>query len=215
MKTIAIIGQKGGTGKTTLAQILLTGLELEGFSTIGIDLDPQSSLSSWSDRRSHDHPEILSMQATRLKATLPEIGKSGIDVCVIDTAGRGEMAATEAAKYSDLAIVPFQPSAADLVTAPEVMNIIRLSQVPKNLVVLMRVKPQGVRHVEAKEALEGQGFVVSPAMIGERIVYQDAMAAGLGPQEYEPNGKAALECRQVIMSACEHANMSTRQMEVC
>ena len=40
MKTKAIIGQKGGTGKTTLVEIFLVAFEKGGFTTAGIDLDP-------------------------------------------------------------------------------------------------------------------------------------------------------------------------------
>lgn len=211
MKTIAIIGQKGGTGKTTLAQILLTGFEREGFTTVGIDLDPQASLSTWGDRREATHPEIISLQAARLAKAHPEIAASGLDVCVIDTAGRGEQAATAAAALADLVILPFQPTAADLVTAAETLNIVRLAQAASCFAVLMRVKPHGTRHAEAVEFLEGQGIEVCPETIGERVTYQDAAAAGLGPQEYEPHGKAASECQRVIMFTCQHVGMSTCQ----
>jgi len=45
MKTVAIINQKGGVGKTTTAHALGTGLHLTGYRVLFVDLDPQGNLS--------------------------------------------------------------------------------------------------------------------------------------------------------------------------
>jgi len=66
MKTIAIISQKGGAGKTTLSVHLATAASLSGHSAAIIDLDPQGTAASWGDRRQADAPEVVSGQAARL-----------------------------------------------------------------------------------------------------------------------------------------------------
>lgn len=44
---IALISQKGGSGKTTVAMQLAAGLALEGYRVALADLDPQESASRW------------------------------------------------------------------------------------------------------------------------------------------------------------------------
>ena len=45
--TIAILSQKGGTGKTTLTRSLSEGLRNSGLSVLAIDADPQGNLSEY------------------------------------------------------------------------------------------------------------------------------------------------------------------------
>ena len=47
MRVLAVVGQKGGSGKTTTAVCLAGALALEGRRVLVVDLDPQASASSW------------------------------------------------------------------------------------------------------------------------------------------------------------------------
>ena len=51
MKTIAIVSQKGGAGKTTIAVHLATAAVAGGHAVAIIDLDPQGTAASWGDRQ--------------------------------------------------------------------------------------------------------------------------------------------------------------------
>ena len=85
MFTISIIGQKGGTGKTTVALGLAVAAFRAGQVVAVIDLDPQASAANWKDRRSDDSPAVVSAQSSRLKQTLATAEEIGAEVVIIDT----------------------------------------------------------------------------------------------------------------------------------
>jgi chromosome partitioning protein len=51
MHTIAVLSQKGGAGKTTVAVNLAVYASLQGAKVAILDIDPQASASSWADLR--------------------------------------------------------------------------------------------------------------------------------------------------------------------
>src|SRR3546814_16571474 len=59
MPTIAIISQKGGAGKTTLALHLAAAAEASGHTALVIDLDPQATAIQWASWRQAVPPDVL------------------------------------------------------------------------------------------------------------------------------------------------------------
>ena len=98
MKTLAILSRKGGTGKTTIAVHLSVAAEQAGHTTALIDLDPQASTVSWSDRHPGDTPVVISAHASRLPDLLEKAQENGIDFAIIDTAAHAETSALAAAR---------------------------------------------------------------------------------------------------------------------
>jgi hypothetical protein len=84
MKTIAIISQKGGAGKTTVAVHLAVAAEQDGLNTALFDLDRQASASSWSDKRGKLSPAVVSAQAARLPSLLEQAVAQSADLVIID-----------------------------------------------------------------------------------------------------------------------------------
>ncbi len=79
MQTIAIIAQKGGTGKTTTAHALGSGLARRGHKTLLVDLDAQCNLSyvTGADTSQAGAYDVLSLQATAAQA-IQHIGNMGV-----------------------------------------------------------------------------------------------------------------------------------------
>lgn len=211
MKVLSIVCQKGGTSKTAVATNLAVEAIAAGLEVVVVDLDPQVSASDWKDLRGDAAPVVAASPTPHLERALKAAADAGADLAIIDTAGRTNDAAHAAAKAADLVLVPLQPSLADLKTLGATLDIIRVSGSKPTRAVLTRVKAAGARHEDTAVWLKEQGVEVCPAMLGDRVVYQDAYAQGLGVSEMEPNGKAAGEVRDVYKYVCKLLDLDTRR----
>ena len=88
MFTIAIIGQKGGTGKTTVATGLSVVAAEAGRTVALLDLDPQTNAANWKDRRAAENPAVLPVPVGRLRQAHEAAIGAGADLIVIDTPGK-------------------------------------------------------------------------------------------------------------------------------
>lgn len=197
MHVIAVIAQKGGTGKTTLVLGLAVEATRHRKDVVIVDLDPQATASNWGDRREAEQPVVISAQPARLRHVLEAARDQGADLVIIDTPARSETAALEAAKAAGLVLVPCRPSIYDLETVGTTMGLVRIAGGRPATVVLNGVPPRGTKRAEAQEALEAMGLSLCPAVLGYRSAYNDAGALGLTAAEYDPAGKAAIETKQV------------------
>ena len=193
MHILAIIGQKGGSGKTTTALGLAVTASLAGRSVAVIDLDPQATATHWSDRRSEDTPAVVSCQVSRLAHVLAAATKEGAQLAIIDTPGKSTDAAIAAAKAADFVLMPIQPQLFDIETLSSVQDILTLAGNPPAAVLINRAAVQGKRHIETHAAAVAQGFTVCPVILFARAAHGDAGNIGQSAAEYEPKGKAAQE----------------------
>jgi chromosome partitioning protein len=67
MPTIAVLSQKGGTGKTTAVRTLTDVLRRVGLNVLAVDLDPQGNLSDYLDVDPDASPTIGDVLAGRAK----------------------------------------------------------------------------------------------------------------------------------------------------
>ena len=116
---IALISQKGGSGKTTVAMQLAAGLALAGYRVALADLDPQESASRWAESAPPDAP--FPAQLVRLQGKAKDMAKTlkpvanGVDVVVMDCPPSIEVPlAMSALELCDLSLVPVVPSPSDL-----------------------------------------------------------------------------------------------------
>ena len=88
MLTVALVSQKGGSGKTTLAINLAVAAELAGHPAAVIDLDPQASAAAWGDSRETETPVVVSAQAARLADVLDTAREHGAALTLTRAAQR-------------------------------------------------------------------------------------------------------------------------------
>jgi len=198
MHTIAIISQKGGTGKTTLATHLAVEAFNSGIQTALIDLDPQQSAATWkNDFRGEDKPPpLMSVQSKQLTKDLDRLSSMGGQLAVIDTAPHSGSIALDAAKLADLILIPCR-TGIDVAAIMDSLNIAAMANTPA-FVVLNGVKPTGHDKEHAEKALKQAGATVCPVKIGDRVAYSRALIRGLTAPELEPNGKAAEETKKLF-----------------
>jgi len=206
MKTVAILSQKGGAGKSTLALSLAVASELAGRPAAVIDLDPQVSAASWGEHRAKAHgknaPAVASFQAARLTHALQAVAQAGAAFAIIDTAPHSEQDSLAAARAADLLLVPCRPGILDLRAIRFTIDLAALARKPV-FVVLNTVagsrppvkgSAQKSQADRAAAAIAAEYRVpVCPVRIAQRTDHAHALAAGLTAQEYAPKGKAALE----------------------
>ncbi len=195
MRVIAIIGQKGGTGKTTAATGLAVASVQAGYLTAILDLDPQTNAANWKDRRETDNPAVESIQPGRLRQTLKAAEASGAEFVFIDTPGKSDTAAIEAARVADLVVIPVRPQIFDLETLSAVRDALRVAGNPPSCVVLNGIHPSATRSPSEQREVIANAFdlPVCAVHLSHRAAYAEAPASGKAPQEIDPQGKAAAE----------------------
>src|SRR5215213_7377385 len=203
MRTIALVNQKGGCGKTTVALHLAAAFWQRGENVLVLDLDPQASAAEWHDARKDPLPHVESVQPARLAKVVSHAREIATGVLVLDTAPHSEAASLEAARCADLVLVPCQPSIMDLRAMRKTVDLLRLVKVP-TAAILNNVPPYGTVADEAAEMIqEGLGLSVCPSRLGDRVAYNRCLITGQTALEFEPHGKAAKEIEQLHMWACE------------
>src|SRR5215207_11554216 len=190
MRTIALINQKGGVGKTTVALHLAAAFWQHGRNTLILDLDPQASAAEWHDARPVEMPHVESIQPARLAKVVEHAREIATGVLILDTAPHAEATAIEAARCADLVLVPCQPSIMDLRAMRKTVDLLKLVKVPA-FAILNSVPPHGTVADEAAEMIETTLRIpVCPIRLGDRVAYNRCLITGQVAQEYEPAGKA-------------------------
>ena len=210
MRTLAVLSQKGGVGKTTIATNLAVISEQSGFATVLFDLDPQASASRWKDARGDVPPDVLAAQAPRLGGLLAEAEKQGCDLAIIDSAPNADSAALAAAKIADAILIPCRPSAFDLGAIEATLSLAELANKPR-FVVLNACPPRSTITAEAAASLAAAGVSLCPVRLHHRLAYVNPLAGGRCATEWEPKGKAANELRELWLWLCGQVDMRTRE----
>lgn len=218
MRTISIISQKGGAGKTTLAIHLAGAATATGLSALILDADPQATASQWSQWRGATDPEVIDCASpTLLARKVAQAGELGADLVVIDTPPHADIMAREACKIADLILIPCRPQAFDLSAVETTAELAKATGKPA--FVLFMGGPQRApttyrdarELIEGGEGLDGMGVAVAPVMLTQRAIYHHSTAQGKTAGEMEPEGKAAEEIAALWEWTRKQVSMSTRK----
>jgi len=209
-KVIALLNQKGGAGKTTLATHLAGELAVGGGRVTLLDADPQGSALDWAQRRLQNGQErlygVFGLARDSLHQEAPQIALQA-DYVVIDGPPRVTALARSALLAADLVLIPVQPSAYDVWASHEMVQLIIEARVFRPALraafVINRRVVGTVIGREARAALADQPFAALAAEVSQRIVFADSVAAGRLAGESAPRCAAAREIAALAQAVRE------------
>ena len=211
MMTVALLSQKGGAGKSTLALHLAAEAASRGMRAVLIDLDPQGSVAQWGSRRGDRPPDVCAEHPANLDRAITSASDEGYDLAVLDTAPHADRTALLAAKIAQVVLAPCRPATFDLEAVQTTLDLCQMTK--RSAVVVLNAAPIRSRVVEeARARIEEGGELVCPVVVHHRVAYQHSLIDGRTAAEFEPEGAAATEIALLYdyMMTCLHGNTSAR-----
>lgn len=201
---ILIGGEKGGTGKTTIATNLAAKRALAGRDVLLIDTDQQGSANYWAQSRDESESKPQRVACVQkfgkgLQTEVMDLAKRYQDI-VIDAGGRDSVELRAGLVVADKAYIPIQPSQFDIWTLDRMEALVSSAKgFNPNLgawVVISRVSTNPSVHEsqDAQEILaDFENLQLSGSVIRDRIAYRKAARDGLSVDEVKPKDPKAAE----------------------
>ena len=206
MRVIAVLNQKGGSGKTTIASNLAAVLHSRGHSVAIVDADSsQGTVSEWASR-DESTPTVLASHEPALHKNIPAL-KDAFDFVVIDGAPHVEDMARSAIMASDLVLIPVRPSAADIWSAEDIVDLVQarreVTGAPRVAFVVSQQVLRSNLASSVNEALAAFNEPVLEARTSSRVAYAEALGAGLSVLDLD-DSKAAEEVEALTDEVLTH-----------
>jgi chromosome partitioning protein len=208
---VALLNQKGGVGKTTLALHLAGEWSREGKRVTLIDADPQGSALDWSAQRAREGSPrlfgVIGLARDTLHREAPELARD-VDYVVIDGPPRVATLTRSALLAADLVLIPAQPSPFDGWASGEILRLIEEARIfrPQAVarLVLNRCAARTIIARETAASLAEHDPPVLSARIGQRVAFADAAQSGRLVAEVDDSSMAA---REIAALALEVAGL--------
>jgi chromosome partitioning protein len=210
MSIVLFGGEKGGTGKTTLATNMAAMLALQGRDVLLLDTDRQGTASFWATVReeSEVEPRISCVQkfGKSLASQVRDLAER-YDEIVIDAGGRDSVELRYALGVCDRAYVPIQPFQFDIWTIRQMDELVEMAQgLNENLeafLILNRVStnPTVREDQETRDFFNEEGFQnlsLLNANLRDRIAFRKSARDGISVVEWKQDKKATAEMNNLF-----------------
>ncbi len=200
---ILIGGEKGGTGKTTIATNLAAMRALAGRDVLLIDTDPQGSANYWAQSRDELEitPRVACVQkfGKGLRDEVKDLAHRYEDI-IIDAGGRDSVELRSAMVVAHKAYIPIQPSQFDIWTLNQMETLVDISKEYnpglQAWVIISRSSTNPSVH-ESDDTVEimndFSNLSLASMGIKDRIAYRKAASGGLCVSELKPKDAKAVE----------------------
>ena len=202
MPVIALVGNKGGAGKTTLTVNLSVGLEKLGQVVI-LDTDPQGSSSQWRSIADNDGLPSVIAATEDLVEKVRELERYN-DYVVVDCPPSVQAPQTLAIlQVSNIALIPVQPSPFDLWASIHIESAVLQARdsnpALQALLVINQLEPRTTLSQLMRDALAEIEVPVADTAIRRRAVYRASALEGRSVYGMGKRGAdAAAELNQLI-----------------
>ena len=199
----AVINQKGGAGKTTLAMNLAAGLARRG-KTLVLDLDPQGSSKQWASMGQTPFPATVEQIAGDWNARTLHQNYQAYQHMVLDCPpSLDSHASLQALRACDVALIPVLPSPIDLWASlklpQEIEEARKVNPNIKAYLVLNQLEPNSALSAAMHDALLEFGIPVLNAVIRRRAAYRSAALEGTSVFQLGGHGTQAVEEIEAII----------------
>ncbi len=206
MAIIALVGNKGGAGKTTLS-VNLAAILAQHDATVVIDADPQGSAAQWRGLADSDNaPQVVSASENEgedLDAQIQQLQQQ-FRYVIIDCPPSVHAPQTHIVlRYADLALIPVQPSPVDMWATIHIEKAIELALEKnpqlKTVMFINQLEPRTTLSRLVREALEEIDFPVAQTAIRRRAIYRASALEGKSVLQMGQRGAEAVnELDQLI-----------------
>ena len=202
MPIVAIAGEKGGAGKSTVAVCIADELLVRGHRVVVADADPQGTVRVWAQiaaEAGHQAPRVLAL-GDGLRSELPGIAEAA-DWTIVDLPGRVAARTVGAALVADVLLLPCTPSPADvwaLASALDTLAPARQARPDLRCRILLTRADRSAVGAASRAALADVDAPVLTTTLGDRVAYREAVAAGRGVTRHAPSSRAASEVRALV-----------------
>ncbi len=186
---ISVLSQKGGVGKSSISRTLAVEFTRVGWRTLLADIDSSQITSSrWAEKRRNASGIVPAVETAVYPVVSQAISQeSDYDLVIIDGAPHATRGTAEAAKASDLVIIPTSTSMDDLEPAVLLANELANSLISEKIVFALYKTTSKAQEREARETLDSYGYSVLDGAVSVKTGYIDAFDRGFCATETRYN----------------------------
>lgn len=200
-KIIAVVNQKGGSGKTTVSMQLAGALARRSNKVLVVDADPQGTATRWAASALDETPfpaSVVGLSAASTKVHR-EVKKfiDDYNYIIIDCPPAADSPVPQSALLiADLALVPLIPSPLDMWAAVSIRQVIHnvgdLNDALQSRLILNQCQPKTTLMQESLEILPEFGIGLAKTLLQNRQIYRQSAVFGQSVHNFGNKAQAAI-----------------------